>query len=183
MIEKIFYEEIIPECSNKTLSVGDFKPTIFFDVKFLEENNNMFLNENINPKPVLVINNKEKFNKALNDYVLSGIKFYYDGVISHDNIKSLIAYVFSNATQEDLVNPVLFLNLRKSFFDFIPDDYNIKKSLLGYDGEIIISKLKPILEAPFSFEFKIKSLGQMFALPNIIFGRANVCPTKYNIWY
>ncbi len=151
MIEKIFYEEITPECSKKTLSVGDFKPTIFFNVKFLEENNDVLLNESINPKPVLVINNKEEFNKALRDYVLSGIKFYYDGVISHDNIKSLIAYVFSNTTQEDLVNPVLFLNLRKSFFDFVPSDYNIKKDVLGYDGKIIISKLKPFLEAPFSF--------------------------------
>ena len=33
MVEKIFYEEIILECSSKTLSIGDYYPTIFFDVK------------------------------------------------------------------------------------------------------------------------------------------------------
>lgn len=173
MIEKIFYEEIVPECSSKKLVIGDFSPTIFFDVNILGESTDTFLKDEINPNPIIVISNKEEFNKALNEYVLAGINFYYDGVITHDNVKSLIAYVFSNATVEDLVNPVLFLKLRKTFFDYIPSDKNINKEVLGYDGKITINKLKPYLEAPLSFCFEINSEEHKYALPNIIFGINN----------
>ena len=170
MIEKIFYDEILPECSSSKLVIGDFSPTIFFDVKIEEENINTFKKDVINPKPILVINNKREFNKALNEYVVRGIDFYYKGVINHDNIKSLIAYVFSNATNEDLANPVLFLKLRKAFFDFIPSVNSIKKNILGYDGKISINKLKPNLEAPLSFEVEVNNEEQIYIFPNIIFG-------------
>lgn len=181
MIEKIFYEEIIPECSSKKLVVGDFRPTVFFDVNILGENTNTFFKDEINPKPIIVINNKEEFNRALNEYVLAGINFYYDGAATHDNIKSLIVYVFSNATSEDLVDPVPFLKLRKNFFDYIPSDKSIKKEVLGYDGKITINKLRPYLEAPLSFEFEINSEEHTYALPNIIFGINNETAYIYAI--
>ena len=108
MIEKIFYDEIIKECSGKTLVIGDFKPTIFFDVKILEDEIDTTKKDEINPKPILYIKNKKHFFKALEEYISLAIEFYYDGIVSHDNVKSLMVYVFSNATWDDLNNPVNF---------------------------------------------------------------------------
>lgn len=69
MVEKIFFEEIILECFNKRLSLGDYYPTIFFDVKILEDDIDTFLKDEINPKPKLIISNKKEFIKALESYV------------------------------------------------------------------------------------------------------------------
>ena len=170
MIEKIFYEEIIPECSKKTLSIGDFCPTVFFDTKILEDGINTSSCNKINPKPVLVINNKKEFLKVLEEYVYKGLDFYYNGIVSHDNIKSLIAYVFSNATTNDLDNPIAFLRLRKSFLDYEISDIKEKRNIFDYNGVIRINKLKPYLEAPYSFELEIIDEENRYILPNVIFG-------------
>lgn len=171
MVEKIFYEEIILECSSKTLSIGDYYPTIFFDVKILEDNIDTSLKDEINPKPKLIINNKKEFIKALESYVKKGIDFYYNGDFSHDNVKSLIAYVLSNATNNDLVNPVSFLRLRESFLNENYELYNnLERNFLGYSGTMKLKKLSPMLEAPYSFALELNDEEHSYVLPNIIFG-------------
>lgn len=183
MIEKIFYEEIIPECSSNTLTIGELKPTIFFDVKIKEDNIDTCCLDVINPKPVLVINDKTAFFKELEKYVSKGISFYYNGDNSHDNVKSLIAYVLANASTQDLDNPVSYLQLRTSFLDTNNEitDYNLKNDVLGYDGEIKINKLKPFLEAPYSFSFELKDEENKYFFPNIIFGINNDTAYVYAI--
>lgn len=173
MIEKIFYDEIIKECSGKTLVIGDFKPTIFFDVKILEDEIDTTKKDEINPKPILYIKNKKHFFKALEEYISLAIAFYYNGVVSHDNVKSLMVYVFSNATWDDLNNPVKFLELRKSFLTNSINPSNVKRSVIGYDGTIIIDKLSPILEAPYSFKVVIQDGEHKYEFPNIIYGIDN----------
>lgn len=172
MIEKIFYEEIIPECSSDTLTIKELKPTISFDVKIKEDNIDTCFLDMVNPKPVLVINDKTAFFKELEKYVSKGIKFYYNGDKSHDNVKSLIAYVLANASTHDLVNPVPYLQLRTSFLDVNNEitDCIFKKDLLGYDGIIKINKLKPFLEAPYSFSYELKDEESKYVFPNVIFG-------------
>ncbi len=172
MVEKIFYEEIILECSSNNLTISDLKPTIFFDVKIKEDNIDTCLLNTINPKPILVINDKFDFFKELKNYVSKGIEFYYNGNKSHDNVKSLIAYVFANATTQELNNPVFYLKLRTSFLETSNEmvNDNFVKNMLGYDGTIRINKLKPFLEAPYSFSYELKDGENKYVFPNIVFG-------------
>lgn len=168
LIKDIFYNEIINECALNNLKIGNNTPAIMFDTIIREEKINTTEKNNI--KPILVINNTASFFSALEDYINKAIVFYYDGVITHDNIKSLVCYVLSNATDFDLSNPVSYLNLRSNFLNYDISYPIIYKNILGYDSVIRIKKEKAILEAPYSFSCKLKYLDTEFEFPNIFFG-------------
>ena len=171
MIKDIFYNEIINECASNNLKIGNDTPAIMFDTIIREEK--IDTTEKNNIKPTLVINNTSSFFFSLENYVNKAILFYYDGIITHDNIKSLICYAFSNATDFDLSNPVLYLNLRSSFLNNDISCPIIYKNILGYDSIITIKKEKAILEAPYSFSCKLKYFDVEYEFPNIFFGISN----------
>lgn len=163
----IFYNEVILECSSNGPKIGDDFPTVYFDVKL--PNSKINDSSIINPKPILVINDKNTFDKALYYYVIKAIEFYYDGKFLHDNIKYILVFAFTNATSDDLNNPVIYLNKRTLLFD---NDLELKKDInfLGYDGVLESKKEKPFLEAPYSFRLTIFDEEHSYALPYIMYG-------------
>mgnify|MGYP004594804443 CR=1 FL=1 len=171
MIKDIFHNEIINECASNKLKIGDDTPAILFDTIINEEKINTSNKNNI--KPILVINDKNSFFIALENYVNKAILFYFDGNFTHDNVKAVICYVLSNATDFDLSNPVSYLNLRSSFLSSDIPCSTIYKNIFGYDSIIKIKSEKSILEAPFSFSCKLKYYEDEYEFPNIFFGISN----------
>lgn len=164
IINNILYEEIIPECSQDKLIIGDIKPAIYFAVNI--EGRRINSNDNY---PCLVINDKNTFNKYLYNYVVEALKFYYDNNYTHDNIKSLISYLIANLTDLELSNPIPAIISRTNM---LKNDLtsSAKTIFLDYDCTINVSKIKPFLEAPYSFDTIIKNNDEEFMLPSIIFG-------------
>lgn len=171
IIKGIFLEEIVLECALNKLSIKDYKPALYFNTK-IQDINKTFGDLTDDRKPVLEINNINKFLDILTEYVKEAIYFYYDGDFSHDNIKMVSSLVFANASFNDLKNPCTFLENQTSFLRWTPLD-NFSVSFLGYEANIVIKKNKPILESPYTFEVEIKDGDESFFLPDILFGISN----------
>ena len=163
----IFYNEIIGEMEEGTLSIGDLKPAIKLSFK---ENNHSYVK----------INDKRTFDKALISYVKKSISFYYNDIYSYINIKSAISYVFANITLNDYDNIENYLNLRSSFLD---ENYNeeVNDSFLGYASNISITRSKDFLEAPGCFKYTITDGENIFELPTIYYGIKDDCAYVYAI--
>lgn len=163
----IFYNEIIGEMEEGTLSIGDLKPAIKLSFK---ENNHSYVK----------INDKSAFDKALISYVKKAVKFYYNDVFSYINIKSAISYVFANITISDYDNIENYLNMRTRFLNY---DYEeeISDSFLEYSSKISISKSKDFLEAPGCFKYTILYDSSLFELPTIYYAVDGNCAYVYAI--
>ena len=94
IIKGIFLEEIVLECALNKLSIKDYKPALYFNTK-IQDINKTFGDLTDDRKPVLEINNINKFLDILTEYVKEAIYFYYDGDFSHDNIKMVSSLVFA----------------------------------------------------------------------------------------
>lgn len=163
LMENILYNEIIPECKLGNLMIGDINPAISFTA-------NIEGKKDIDSTlPCLVINDTKIFNKYMYDYVLESIKFYYDGLYSHDNIKSVISYLIANLTDIELSNPIGAIISRTNMLKENISK-NINTSFLDYDCCVSITKLAPYLETPYSFNAKVIDEDDTFNLPSIMFG-------------
>ena len=176
-IKKIFYNEIVPECSNKSLKIKDFSPTLFFKTSI---NKNYKISSDETVEPILMIDNKDEFDIALYEYTKEAIKFYGNSKITHDNLKYVMSLIFANAGYCDLANPVYYLKHRLNLLrNNIEDDLEI--TFLGYDSKIEIEKQNIGLEAPFSFKVSIFEDNDYYTLPEIIFGIDDSCAYIYAI--
>lgn len=164
-IENIFYEEVIPECVEGNLKIGDFMPTIKFAT--IIENQKQEFNYK---HPLLIITDNKRFKKVLIEYVKKAIKFYYEGNFTHDNIKSVLAYTFINATSNELSNPIPYLNRRINFLDYKLEDYFEEDAFGSYKAYTWIEKVNPLLETPYVFKVKIKDDDNECILPQLYFG-------------
>lgn len=163
----IFYNEVIGEMEEGTLSIGDLKPAIKLSFK---ESNHSYIK----------INDKTLFDKALISYVKKAVSFYYNYVFSYVNIKSAISYVFANITISDYENVEYYLNMRTRFLN---EEYEeeINESFLEYPSKISISKSKDFLEAPGCFKYTILDNKDLFELPTIYYAVDGKCAYIYAI--
>ena len=164
-VKKIFYGEIISECASKSLKIKDFSPTLYFKTSI---DGSYKLNEEDKAEPVLVIDNKDEFDKALYEYAKEAIKFYGNNHITHNNLKFVMSLVFANASPYDLANPVSYLKHRLAL---IKNDLSetMYSKFLDYHMKVEIKKQDVILEAPFAFKATIFDEEDEYELPQILF--------------
>ena len=171
----IFYNEIIKEAAKGKIEAYFYYNIIFStrivdkDVTVVEENELLV--------PKLIINDKERFDSLLIDYVETAKEFYKDNNFETNDekniIKSIIASLFSNATLEDFNNPCLFLKKRIDFFNNVKEE-NYE---LGYSNNLsatITMKIEKDYiynETPYQFVLEaVDDNGDIYYFPHIKFG-------------
>ena len=97
----------------------------------------------------------------------------YDEVDRISKEKTILAYLFANATVEDFADPINFLRRRIDFFD----NSSLDKYDLGYSNildsklEVSVSKDKLCNETPYQFSVScISEDGEKYELPKLKFG-------------
>lgn len=168
LIKDIFLEEIVPECALNTLSIANYKPALSFNTK-IKEINKIYGDLNNHNKPVLIIDNINSFLMEFVKYVKNAIYFYFDGLFSYVNIKTVSSLIFANMSINDLMDPISFFKCQTNFIKWSPvNDFSL--NFLGYEANIIIKKNVPLLESPYSFGIQIRDKENVFYLPSILFG-------------
>lgn len=190
-ILNIFYQEIIPEAMNGTIK-SYFNYNIIFDT-FIEKDNKTYKSrEDTNGviTPLLIINNKDLFNKLLIEYVNISLEFYKDSkyleeIKSESKLlneetdirKNILVMLWSNATFEDFSNPIEFLKRR---INFLNSEYGETKVNYGeiplFNGnlEIEIKKDEIYNETPYELSASlINNEGLKYHFPSIKFGISN----------
>ncbi len=178
----IFYNEVVNEAKE-----GEIKSYFTFNIAFEIDcgeirtyNSAKFDNIIV---PTLRISDKERFDELLVEYVLSAREFYpledfyFDDLeedkIEKERIKTLISYLFSNATYDDFNNPCEFIQRRIDFINNTKEE----KYALGYSNELksnlSIDVMKDSLcnETPYQFSLVASNDGEeVYRFPSLKFG-------------
>lgn len=124
-------KEIILEANNKEIIIdGDSFPIAFNTIIY--ENNNIIYNNTNSNYPTLIIKNQklflEKLTKYINTALSKNLKFPpFTKDIKKNQIKSLITYLFVNATTEEFLNPIKLIDKN---IDFLNDETLDRKSVV-----------------------------------------------------
>jgi len=183
----IFYNQIIKEATK-----GRINCYLYFNMPFstfIGETNELykceFKNSNELLIPTLMIKDKNLFNKLLIEYTNLALEFYNDynypeeilnyKMYESDKIckeKVILATLWSNATVEDFVNPIGFLEKRISFLK-----NNLTNIEAGYSetlkGNIAIKFTKDNLlnETPYQMEITLTNeINEIYFFPKIKLG-------------
>ena len=179
LVKDIFYNEVVVECDNKTLEIDDFRPTLYFKTK--SSNNDYMYDKSMKHiEPLLIIDNKEEFDKYLFIYVKKALMFYADNKITHNNLKYIISLVFVNATSYDLSNPIIYLRHRINMLNN-EIKYNSYDKFLEYNVKTEVVKENIVLESPYSFRITLSDDINIYELPRIMFGIDNNIAYVYAI--
>ena len=185
-----FYNKILIEAKNGVIDIDGFKFNIEFQTKINDESK--YLNENV--FETLEIKNKETFDKLLILYTKKMYEFiinsnfknidyeYYEGNKTYI-IDFILSSVWNNVTNDNMQNPVEYLQDRINFIDnslcSLDDNYTLIKNadvLQNSDISFSIEKNNLILETPYSFCPNIvrdKEINEIFPLPKVYFGMSN----------
>lgn len=183
-----FYNKILIEAKNGVIDIDGFKFNIEFQTKINDESK--YLNENV--FETLEIKNKETFDKLLILYTKKMYEFiinsnfknidyvYYEGNKTYI-IDFILSSVWNNVTNDNMQNPVEYLQDRINFIDnslcSLDDNYTLIKNadvLQNSDISFSIEKNNLILETPYSFCPNIvrdKEINEIFPLPKYTFGK------------
>ena len=171
----IFYNEIIKEAAKGKIEAY-FYYNIIFSTKIVDKDITK-VEENELLVPTLIINDKEKFDRLLLEYIEIAKNFYneknFEITDEKNKIKTIIASLFSNATLEDFNNPCSFLKKRIDFFNNTKEE----KSELGYsnilDAKVTMKIEKDYIynETPYLFSIDAIDINDnKYTFPNIKFG-------------
>lgn len=185
-----FYNKILIEATGGVIDIDGFKFNIEFQTKINDESK--YLNENV--FETLEIKNKETFDKLLILYTKKMYEFiinsnfknidyvYYEGNKTYI-IDFILSSVWNNVTNDNMQNPVEYLQDRINFIDnslcSLDDNYTLIKNadvLQNSDISFSIEKNNLILETPYSFCPNIvrdKEINEIFPLPKVYFGISN----------
>lgn len=173
----IFYNQVVPEAAKGRIDCF-FMYNVLFECSIPEycfntlsecENSDVLI-------PTLIINQKEKFDKLLIEYVGYAREFYSsclsDIPDEEKRIKAILSLIWSNATVEDFLNPEDFLQRRIDFFnkENISDSYSFYSEPL--ESDVCVSLKNGVIEneTPYYLSIKLKSGEEEFYLPNVYFG-------------
>lgn len=167
MVEEIF-EEIKQEAKNGIVILKDdgFDMTVRMCFSFDEYQDGI---------PNLSINDLERFKKLIKEYVYCSLEFY-NLEPTRDNIKTILTYVWSNITEEEMKCVEDYLERRISFFNHSMSIENISKPCdLGLiEGNIEVQSM--LQETPYCFKSSFRNGEDIYALPRISFGiKDGVC--------
>lgn len=160
MIEDIFFELAEEAATGKVMIDGDSWP-IGFNTFVLENGKMIRGNFNSENMSSLVIKNKELFFKKLEEYLeielskgRKSLRFFQDK--EKNQYKFLMSYLMVNATTEDFLNPVRYI---QRTINFLEDE-----TLSVYNEESIVP-LQGLLEG-YYLKYKNVSQGVMMETPN-----------------
>lgn len=181
---EIFYNEIIKEASRGKVECIQFYhilfntkiPEIAIDLKY-NDNDEMFV-------PTLFINNKKEFDELLLEYTNLAFKYYelenkYTSMDAKTRIhylnKTLMAFLWANATIEDFNDPNSYI---KNRIEFIKNEMFpcYEKRDLGYSeilkSNIFVENRKATFfaEAPYSLKITLTDNENEYKLPLIYYG-------------
>lgn len=127
----------------------------------------------LNNMPNLYIKDNNNFNKLLYKYVYIALNFY-NLEINYNNIKKILAFLFSNITDKEMNNIEAYL---KKYIDFyedqtLKDQYGEKKTTLG-NLKYKIDTQSFQQETPYCFKSYFDNETSKYALPRISFGISN----------
>lgn len=173
----IFYNEIIKEAS-----IGRIDCFTMYNIVFSTNIEGKQINStNSNPNliiPTLNIKNKEEFDKALKEYVLTALDFYNEfdffEEIKDDEkmkIKTLMTILWSNATYEDFNDPVRYIENRTAFFknDSL---LNMEAYNQTLDSYITVKTIKSsmVFETPYRIKVSLHKEEDSINMPYIYLG-------------
>lgn len=163
----------------KEASVGNVNCFFRFNVLFdtLIEGQNFALGKDNEIKPVLNIQDYEKFLEKLEMYLENARYFYKDDIYLNDTDetqfdkdKIILTVLWSNATWEDFNNPNEFLQKRINFFDMpILGSVNTM-NCLNSDLIVNFKKASLLSETPYYLNAKLTNYENEYMLPNVYFG-------------
>lgn len=157
----IFYNEIIYEAAKGRVECFFTYNTIFDTIISGKKVTNIITNYPRVFPPTLIINNREKFNQLLIEYVMLALDFYKDNQLEDETdkvfLKSIMTLLWSDATSVDFANPEEYLRRR---INFLKD-----KTLLNFPtqrfatsiGNLMVNVRREQLynETPYYTEFSI----------------------------
>ena len=139
--------------------------------------------------PVLTIDNLEAFKDSLVDYINLSLSFYkeetyfkhFDEEDMDTAIKSILTLLWSNASYEDFMNPLAFLQKRKDFFYNKISEYKMDVPSLA--SNIIIKTRTNGLpaETPYASNITITNGSEKYTLPDVYYGISNNIAYIYGI--
>lgn len=189
MIEDIFYKHIIREAQTGRIDCLDYY-NIAFETDIMGKKYSYLGDSDELIIPTLRINDKEEFDRLLNEYVMVAKEFYGIDSFSDDVKminwqsdesgrwieKTIMTLLWANATIEDFNDPVNFLKRR---IEFMREDY-CDSQVLGYSlvmeawVEIEIAKDKITNEGPYQFIVRLRNdMGEVVEMPQVKFGCLN----------
>ena len=137
--------------------------------------------------PVLKINNLEEFKNVLAEYVKVAKEFYKNDMAFNyfDNerivVKKIITNIWSNASFEDFINPIKFIEKR---IDFMHNKINdVEQEIPFLKSNIKIkSVLKNLsMETPYSLTASLTDGTNEYVLPEVYYGISNGIAYIYGI--
>lgn len=166
-----FYYHIIEEATRGKIFTNEGVCNICFNTKVPSEDIDLHCTDKV--VPTLIINDKERFDEALIEYMEIATSFYED---KHYPMELILAMLFVDATYEDFNNPVDYINRKKNFML----DQRMKRFengvSLGYseffDGELFVKLERDnvFYETPYLLRAFIKHGEDFFDFPSINFG-------------
>ena len=186
-MKELFYE-IIKEASNGKVIIDNEIWNIGFNTIIYKNNKGIEEYYDDNNLSTLVIRNEEEFFKYLEFYLEKEMKIGRKNINFLNNtkknqMKSLISYLFVNASTIDFVNPIDYLKRRIEFLDndtFKQRSYiNLKDTFMVSDAQQLCLKIDNILqdvrmETPYRLDFSVIDMSdgsnKLFRLPSISYG-------------
>lgn len=184
----IFYDNILKEAAQ-----GRINSFFYYNIVFntILDDDGIRYDASVDLKdlmiPTLHIKNKAEFDELLVNYVDKCLNFYdnsnfseevvsgemYDEVDRISKEKTILAFLFANATIEDFSDPSRFLRRRIDFFDATkPCKYDLgQSSILDCNLQVEVCKDKLNNETPYQFVVRcISDTGEEYELPRLKFG-------------
>lgn len=184
----IFYDNILKEAAQ-----GRINSFFYYNIVFntILDDDGIRYDASVDLKdlmiPTLHIKNKAEFDELLVNYVDKCLDFYdnsnfseevvsgemYDEVDRISKEKTILAFLFANATIEDFSDPSRFLRRRIDFFDATkPCKYDLgQSSILDCNLQVEVCKDKLNNETPYQFVVRcISDTGEEYELPRLKFG-------------
>lgn len=178
-------KEIIIEANNKEIIIdGDPFPIAFNTIIY--ENNNIIYDNSKNDYPTLVITNQKLFLDKLSEYVnialSKNLKFPpFTKDIKKNKIKSLITYLFVNATTEEFSNPIKLIDKNMNFlhdetFKYLNNEtsINLINCLQQSKINIKIETQSIFMETPNKLKITLEKIDNnellTYQLPSISYG-------------
>ena len=187
MIEEIF-NEIINEAKYGKVIIEDEEWPISFN-SIVEGKEYIGREDN----DTLVINDKNKFIKLLEEYINLELKLdrKTPAFLEYNNknkIKWIMSYIFVNATTEEFINPIELLNrkiyfLKDNTFNYLNNGISIDINDIITDSKLCIkNEQSPVsMETPNKISLSITNGTNTFNLPSIYYGIDNDTCYIYSI--
>ena len=179
----LFYNEILKETATGRVDCGMMYNVLFktkINGKTLYNlDSNIVQNTNL-LIPTLIIDNKEEFDKVLQEYYIKAKEFYKEKIDKDDNFdKTILTLLWNNLTEDDFKNPIKYI---KNYINFLDKPFDMKlgeyidigySSILNSNIEICLKEENIKEETPYGLHIRCRSKELYYEFPVVRFGISN----------